>query len=119
MPAISKIGILGLGKMGAPMANHLRAKGYNVFGYDPVDEARRAAVGLGVTMLDSPRDVARASDVFIIVVVLDHEVESTIYGPNGIAEAARPGLIVAIGSTIAPKYAHRLPPRGEGRGTRL
>ena len=32
MPAISKIGILGLGKMGAPMAKHLRAKGYNVFG---------------------------------------------------------------------------------------
>jgi 3-hydroxyisobutyrate dehydrogenase-like beta-hydroxyacid dehydrogenase len=111
MPAISKIGILGLGKMGAPMAKHLRAKGYNVFGYDPVDEARRAATGLGVRMLDSPRDVARASDVVIIVVGFDHEVEATIYGPNGIAEAARPGLIVAIGSTIAPKYAHRLAER--------
>ena len=107
MPAISKIGILGLGKMGAPMAKHLRAKGYNVFGYDPVDEARRAAESLGISLLDSPREVARASDVVIVVVGFDHEVETVVYGANGIVEGARPGLIVAIGSTVAPKRPWR------------
>jgi 3-hydroxyisobutyrate dehydrogenase-like beta-hydroxyacid dehydrogenase len=111
MPAISKIGILGLGKMGAPMAKHLRTKGYNVFGYDPVDEARRAAAALGVALLDSPREVARASDVVIVVVGFDHEVEATLYGPDGIMQAARPGLIVAIGSTIAPRYTQKLAER--------
>jgi 3-hydroxyisobutyrate dehydrogenase len=111
MAAISKVGILGLGKMGAPMAKHLRAKGYNVFGYDPVDAARRDAAALGVAMLDTPRDVARASDVVIVVVGFDHEVEAVFYGANGIVEAARPGLVVAIGSTIAPRYAHRLAER--------
>jgi 3-hydroxyisobutyrate dehydrogenase-like beta-hydroxyacid dehydrogenase len=97
--------------MGAPMARHLLAKGYNVFAYDPVDAARRNAIALGVSLLDSPREVARASDVVIVVVGFDHEVEETVYGANGIMQAARPGLVVAIGSTVAPRYSQRLAER--------
>lgn len=109
--ALRKIGILGLGKMGAPMARHLLARGYNVAGYDPVDAARAGAAAIGVAMHDSPREVARASDVVIVVVGFDHEVETVVYGKNGVAEAARPGLIVAIGSTVAPRYTRRLAER--------
>ena len=116
MNAIRTVGILGLGKMGAPMARHLRAKGYNVSGYDPVDAARREAVALGVTLLDSPREVARASDLVIIVVGFDHEVETVMYGASGVMEAARPGLLVAIGSTVAPRYAQRLAARAKEAG---
>ena len=115
MTAIRKIGMLGLGKMGAPMARHLLAKGYNVAGYDPVDAARRAAAALGVSMLDSPREVARASELVIIVVGFDHEVETVMFGADGIMEAARPGLVVAIGSTVAPRYAQRLAQRAAER----
>jgi 3-hydroxyisobutyrate dehydrogenase-like beta-hydroxyacid dehydrogenase len=111
MSQLRKIGILGLGKMGAPMARHLIAKGYNVTGFDPVDAARSAAAALGVSMLDSPREVARQSDVVIVVVGFDHEVEAVIYGANGVMEAARPGLVVAIGSTVAPRYTQKLAER--------
>ncbi|TMH41763.1 MAG: 6-phosphogluconate dehydrogenase (decarboxylating), partial [Betaproteobacteria bacterium] len=41
MAAIRKVGMLGLGRMGAPMARHLVAKGYSVSGYDPHEPARR------------------------------------------------------------------------------
>src|SRR5207342_2226240 len=95
MNAIRRVGMLGLGKMGAPMAQHLIAKGYNVAGYDPVDAARRHAGSLGVALLDSPREVAGASDVVIVVVGFDHEVETVLFGARGVVEAARPGLIVA------------------------
>jgi 3-hydroxyisobutyrate dehydrogenase len=108
MSAIRKVGMLGLGKMGAPMARHLLAQGYNVAGYDPVDAARSAARALGVSVLDSPRDVALASEVVIIVVGFDNQVETVIFGAGGIMEAARPGLIVAIGSTVAPRSARCL-----------
>ena len=111
MTAIRKVGILGLGKMGAPMAKHLLAKGYNVAAYDPLDAARRNALALGVSVLDSPREVARASELVIVVVGFDHEVEAVVCGSNGIMEAARPGLVVAIGSTVAPRYATRLAER--------
>jgi len=119
MSAIQKIGIVGLGKMGAPMARHLIAKGYNVAGCDPVDAARRNAAALGVSVLDSPREVARASDALIVVVGFDHEVETVLFGTGGVMEAARPGLIVAIGSTIAPRYAVKLAERLRERGVVL
>src|SRR6185295_9328215 len=93
---------------GAPMAQHLMAKGYNVAGFDPVDAARRQAATLGVSVLDAPREVAPASDMVIVVVGFDHEVEAALFGAGGVMEAARPGLIVAIGSTVAPRYAAKL-----------
>src|SRR4051812_12956186 len=110
MSAIRKIGMLGLGKMGAPMARHLVARGYNVSGYDPVDHG-----ALGIPMAASPREVAAASDLVIVVVGFDHEVESALFGANGVMEAARSGLIVAIGSTIAPRHAKRLAARAAER----
>jgi 3-hydroxyisobutyrate dehydrogenase-like beta-hydroxyacid dehydrogenase len=108
--------MLGLGKMGAPMAGHLVARGYEVAGYDPVDAARRAASSLGVVARDSPRDVAGDSDLVIVVVGFDHEVETVMFGASGVMEAARQGLIVAIGSTVAPRYARRLAERAAERG---
>jgi 3-hydroxyisobutyrate dehydrogenase-like beta-hydroxyacid dehydrogenase len=111
MTAIRKVGMLGLGKMGGPMARHLIHKGYRVYGYDPQDGARRAAGELGVQVVGSPRDVARACELVIIVVGFDQQVETVMYGPQGIMEAARAGLIVAIGSTVAPRYARELAER--------
>ena len=88
MAAISKIGILGLGKMGAPIARHLLARGYSVSGFDPLEPARRNAAALGVAVLRSPGEVARTSELAIIVVGFDHEVEAVLFGADGIAPAA-------------------------------
>ena len=113
MTAIHKVGMLGLGKMGAPMARHLIASGYRVSGYDPQEAARRAAGEIGVQVLGSAAAVAQASELVIIVVGFDHEVETVMYGPRGVMESAPAGLIVAIGSTIAPLYAKRLAERAQ------
>jgi 3-hydroxyisobutyrate dehydrogenase-like beta-hydroxyacid dehydrogenase len=108
MSAIRKVGIVGLGRMGAPMARHLLAKGFTVSGCDPAAQARARAQGLGMAVLGSPREVAQSSDLVIVVVGYDDEVETALFGAEGIAAAAKPGLIVAIGSTIAPALARRL-----------
>jgi len=100
--------MVGLGKMGLPMAKHLLAKGFKVFGCDPVEAARSAARAAGVSVADSPCEVAKQSDVVIIVVGFDSEVETVVFGKAGIAEAAKRGLIVALGSTVAPRYAAKL-----------
>ena len=101
--------------MGAPMARHLLAAGFKVAGCD-VDAARTSSVPPGLAVLDSPRALAMASDLLIVVVGFDHEVESVVFGAGGIAEAARRGLIVALGSTVAPRYARRLAERLEAKG---
>jgi 3-hydroxyisobutyrate dehydrogenase-like beta-hydroxyacid dehydrogenase len=119
MNAIKTVGIIGLGKMGAPMARHLLAKGFRVAGCDALDEARQNALSLGVSVLDSPSEVAQASEVVIIVVGFDHEVETVVFGKSGIVEAARHGLIVALGSTVAPRYAKRLAERLGAQGVVL
>lgn len=98
------------------MAEHLLAKGFSVAGCDPAPAAQAQAERLGVTLLGSPRDVARASDLVLVVVGFDEEVEAVTFGAGGIAEAARPGLVAAIGSTVAPAYARGLAQRLAERG---
>ena len=91
MSAIKTVAIVGLGKMGAPMAKHLLAKGFTVTGCDPLDAARRAALSLGVSVLDSPREATRASELVIIVVGFDHEVETVMFGKvDGVPCAVHP-----------------------------
>lgn len=111
-----RIGIIGFGAMGRPMARHLLEKGFSVAGCDPREEARAAAAALGATVLPDPRAVAEASDVVLIVVGFDAEAERALFGAEGIAAAARPGLIVAMGSTIAPASAQNFAQRLEGSG---
>src|SRR5262245_33417279 len=119
MSAIRKIGIVGLGKMGLPMAKHLLAKGFDVSGCDPADAAQRAGRAAGVEVLGGPRAVAKASDLVLVVVGFDHEVETATFGEAGIVEGAHKGLVVALGSTVAPRYAARLAERLGARGVTL
>jgi 3-hydroxyisobutyrate dehydrogenase-like beta-hydroxyacid dehydrogenase len=111
MKAIETVGLLGLGKMGCPMAKHIIARGYKVVGYDPAPEACRATAAHGARIAGSPRALAQASDLVIVVVGFDSEVEGVLFGKDGVLEGAKAGLIVAVGSTIAPRYAARLAER--------
>jgi 3-hydroxyisobutyrate dehydrogenase-like beta-hydroxyacid dehydrogenase len=108
MATIRTVGVLGLGKMGAPMAKHIAAKGYAVVGYDPVPAACAQAAAQGTKLARSPREVAQASDVVIVVVGFDSEVEQALFGPDGVVAGAKRGLVLALGSTVAPTYARRL-----------
>src|SRR5256885_15592038 len=105
--------------MGCPIAAHLIAKGFKVVGYDPLEEARRKAVALGARSAASAREAAHASDLVIIVVGFDSEVEEVLFAKEGVLEGARPGLIVALGSTVAPRYSTRLAARLARRGLGL
>jgi 3-hydroxyisobutyrate dehydrogenase-like beta-hydroxyacid dehydrogenase len=111
---VRRVGIIGLGKMGNPMARHLRRAGFEVTGYDIDDGARGQAGRSGITLAADPGAVARQSDFVIVVVGFDKEAEAVLLGPGGIAAAARPGLIVGIASTIAPRTMARLASRLAG-----
>ena len=114
-----RIGILGLGAMGRPMARHLIAKGFRVAGCDPSAAACGRAATLGVDIVETPRALAEHSDAVLIVVGFDAQVERAVFGAGGLYETARPGLILAMGSTIAPSYARELARRLEGSGVIL
>lgn len=102
------VGFIGLGLMGRPMAKHLAAGGHALHLW-----ARRAASldpfrDGGAVLHDSPAGVATHADVIITMVADAPDVEQVLFGPNGVAPTARPGLVVIDMSTIAPGAARSI-----------
>src|SRR5262245_14844385 len=117
--AIRKVGIIGLGKMGLPMPRHMRQRGFEVTAHDLDAGLCGEAQKLGVTIAPNARAVAAASEFVIVVVGFDSEAEKVVMGTDGIAAAARPGLVVGIASTVAPRTIQKLAKHLDGSGTVL
>jgi len=113
---IRRVGIIGLGKMGFPMARHLRKAGFEVAACDVSAAACQQAADAGVRVVASPKAVAAETDFVIVIVGFDSEAETAVLGPDGIAAAARPGLIVGIASTVAPRTMQKLAGKLSGSG---
>jgi len=113
---IRRVGMIGLGKMGFPMVRHLRKAGFEVAAFDISPDARKQAEGAGIKVLASPTAVAAETDFVIVVVGFDSEAEAVVLGADGIAAAARPGLIVGIASTVAPRTMQKIASKIEGSG---
>ena len=108
---IRRVGLIGLGKMGLPMARHLVKRGFTVAGFDVAEDAMEGAAEAGVQTALSPQAVAAASDLVIIVVGFDQEVEAVIFGERGVLAGARDGSVIAVASTIAPQTMQRIAAR--------
>ena len=108
MKDIRNVGVIGLGKMGMPMARLLRERGFTVTGYDVALAVVKTAAGNGIQPVNSPKAVAAASDLTIIAVGFDSEVEAVIFGDNGALAGASDGSVIAIASTVAPATMRKL-----------
>ena len=117
--SVRRVGMIGLGKMGLPMARHLRKRGFEVSAYDINATACKAAEALGVKFASNARSVATDSDFVIVVVGFDAEVEGVVTGVDGIIAAKRSDLIVGIASTIAPRTMKKLGMQLSGTGISL
>ena len=96
-----RIGFIGLGLMGKPMAGHLVNAGYKVTVHNRSRAAVDELVKLGAREADTPRAVALDSEVVITMLPDSPDVESVVTGPDSILAGARPGLIHIDMSTIA------------------
>jgi 3-hydroxyisobutyrate dehydrogenase-like beta-hydroxyacid dehydrogenase len=105
---VRRVGIVGLGKMGLPMARHLRNGGFDVAACDIDAAACKQATGAGIKVVANPAAVAADSDLVIVVVGFDAEAEAVVFGADGLAAAARPGLIVGVASTVAPRTMQKI-----------
>ena len=117
MKEIRNVGMIGLGKMGMPMARLLRERGFTVTGYDVALPIVKAAAGNGIQPVNSPKAVAAASDLTIIAVGFDSEVEAVMFGDNGALAGAADGSVIAIASTVAPATMRKLERRCAHRPT--
>jgi 3-hydroxyisobutyrate dehydrogenase len=116
---IKRVGLIGLGKMGLPIGRHLVARGFEVAGYDSSLAAVKAAAGAGLQPVNSAKSAATASDLVIIAVGFDSEVEAAMFGDNGAMAGATDGTIIAIASTVAPRTMQKLASRCADRAVTL
>jgi 3-hydroxyisobutyrate dehydrogenase-like beta-hydroxyacid dehydrogenase len=116
---IEQVGIVGLGKMGLPMTGHMLKKGLQVAGYD-LDAERVAEAGkLGAKICASPREVAEQSDLIIIIVGFDSEVNEVLHADNGIFAGVRDDAIIAVASTVYQETMLEIGEAAEGLGKNL
>jgi 3-hydroxyisobutyrate dehydrogenase len=113
---IKTVGMIGLGKMGNPMARLLTAKGFSVVGYDASAAAGKDAAKHGVTIAASPSALAAKCDLVIVVTGFEHQAEDALFAKNGVVEGARPGTIVGVASTISPTGMQDIGKRLTARG---
>jgi len=103
------IAVIGLGKMGLPIARNLRTAGFRVVGYDPVASACEAASAFGVEVVESPAAATASTAIALIVVGFDNEVENVVTAEGtGLLVGAKPGYVITICSTIEPNTSIRL-----------
>src|SRR3954453_12336292 len=90
----AKIGFLGLGTMGAAMAANLARAGFAVTAWNRSPGRAGELDDLGVARAASPADVARSTDALVICVSDTPDVDSVLFGPDGVASGASDGLLV-------------------------
>lgn len=105
---MAKLGFLGLGIMGYPMARNLLQAGHNValwsFTASKAEELAAKFPDLA-TVCATPKDVAANSDVIVLIVGDTAMSEQVVFGPNGLMEAAKPGTVIVDASTVACAYS--------------
>jgi 2-hydroxy-3-oxopropionate reductase len=97
-----KIGFIGLGIMGKPMSKNLLKAGHELVVCDIGRAAVQELVAAGAKAVDTPRDIASQVELVITMLPNSPEVKQVVLGKDGIIEGAKPGLIVADMSSIAP-----------------
>jgi len=113
---MEKIGFIGLGRMGRPMASNLCRKGFSLVVHDVNPEPVRALEALGARPANGPAGVAQASEVVITMLPSSVEVEATVLGPDGLLANGRPGQIIMDMSTVEPRTTDALAAAASERG---
>jgi len=107
--SVKKVGFIGLGDIGLPMAKRIVGAGYQtaVRGHvrrEPVEEMK----ALGAKEMDTPREVAAASEVTIIMVQTDLQADEVVFGHDGLMEGLKAGAGILLMGTYSPAFCKKV-----------
>lgn len=106
--ANARIGFIGTGLMGQPMARNLLRAGFPLTAYNRTAPRAEPLAADGARLAGSPREAADGADVVITIVSDTPDVQQVLLGENGVVEAARPGMTVVDMSTISPSVTRQI-----------
>jgi len=113
---MEKIGFIGLGIMGNPMAKNMVKAGYSLTVYDIVPGKIDDAVKAGAQAGSSNKDVAQKSEIVITMLPNSPEVKEAVLGADGVLDGAAPGTILVDMSSIAPLASKEVSERAKEKG---
>jgi 3-hydroxyisobutyrate dehydrogenase len=103
-----KVGFVGLGNMGNPMATNLVKAGHELTVHDLRREAATNLLEMGANWADSPREVVPGNDVVFTSLPVPRDVDAVVLGENGIMEGATPNTVYMDLSTNSPTAIRRI-----------
>jgi L-threonate 2-dehydrogenase len=116
---VRRVGVIGTGAMGGGAVQSLVRAGFVTLARDIRAEAQESAVRHGAIPTSTPADLASAADAAIILVVDAEQVETVLFGVDGVTAAQPSTGIVLVSSTVDPAYVGELAPRLAARGIAL
>ena len=116
---MTRVGFIGLGVMGSPMAQNLVHAGFDVVGYNRTPEKTQALVSAGGQQAASVADCVRDADVIVTMLPDSPDVEAVAYGDEGVLANARESSLFIDMSTIRPDVARELFEAGSQKGIRV
>jgi 3-hydroxyisobutyrate dehydrogenase-like beta-hydroxyacid dehydrogenase len=115
----AKIGFIGLGSMGEPMALNLINAGFELTVFDVRSDAANELQKLGAVVVGSPAEVASSCDIIELVVVNDAQIEEVVLAENGILASAKPGSIIVVHATVHPKTCQKIAVEAQLRNVKV
>lgn len=103
-----KVGFIGLGVMGQPMALHLMAAGHDLAVWARRPESAAPLAAKGAAVCATPAELARRCEVVFTMITSSADVEGVALGPQGLIDGMAPGAVLVDCSTIAPDAARRV-----------
>lgn len=113
---MERIGFIGLGAMGKPMARNLLMAGYPVSVLTRTRARAEDLLADGAAWCDTPKEIAQGSDVVITMLPDTPDVVEVIGGTNGVLAGSHPGMLIIDMSTISPIEARNLARDSEAQG---
>ncbi|MEU7000028.1 NAD(P)-dependent oxidoreductase [Nonomuraea sp. NPDC046570] len=110
-----RVGWIGTGLMGEPMARRLLAAGHRLAVYNRTPSRTRKLVAAGAGAAGSVAEAVAGNEVVVTMVALPADVEQVFLGPGGVLAHAAPGSVVVDCSTSSPELARRLAEQGAER----
>ncbi|TCC91624.1 NAD(P)-dependent oxidoreductase [Pedobacter frigiditerrae] len=104
----TKIGFIGLGKMGIPMAQNLIKASYELFVYNRSIAKADSLVAEGARFMNNPADLQKQCEVVILMVADDKATKDIITGENGLISSATVGKIIINMSTVSPAISKEM-----------
>jgi 3-hydroxyisobutyrate dehydrogenase-like beta-hydroxyacid dehydrogenase len=117
--ATQKVGFIGIGNMGMPMAKSLIKNGIPITVFDLNQNAVAEIKKMGAAASNSPQELARSCDSILCMVRDESQLDQIIFGQNGVWEGITEGKTIIISTTVSPAYCRKLHEKAVTRKIRV